>query len=73
MDNDFKECKKCKTFKVRIRQRIYADSHTWKIVDEHGKMWNGRVCPKCVVDNMRERAFKDRQIKKALKAIEVKE
>lgn len=47
-------CKKCGATGLKITQGKYNFKNA-KYVDSEGKAWNGRVCPKCHRENMRER------------------
>ena len=52
-----RKCVKCGEVKLRIQDGNYNDKNKgkrWR--DEEGKLWTGCKCPKCVVEDARERA-----------------
>lgn len=52
------KCSCCQDIKTRIQDGKHPDGVNKKWVDEHGKKWNGRKCPSCVVKNMKGRMQK---------------
>lgn len=44
----------CGKQKLRISAGKF-DDHNRKWVDGDGKTWNGRICPSCHIDRMKER------------------
>ena len=53
MENNITECRACGEKKQRILMGKFNQKDK-KYSDEHGKLWNGRKCPECVVRISRE-------------------
>jgi len=53
-------CKKCGATGLKITQSKYNHKNA-KYVDDNGHAWNGRVCPKCHREAMKERMRKRRE------------
>ena len=52
---DLRQCKgACKELKQRIPNGKFNEKDP-RFIDENGKLWNGNICPKCVVERSRER------------------
>jgi len=58
------KCKSCQEIKQRIQNGKQPDNINKVWVDEHGKKWNGRKCPDCVVKGMKDRMSKLRSERK---------
>lgn len=54
-------CKICQVLQDRITAGKFNHKDK-KFVDANGKLWNGSVCPKCVVATSRERMRKLRSL-----------
>ena len=57
-------CKNCSELKVRTEAGKFNKKDK-KWVDENGKLWNGSLCPSCVVVKNRMRWREANAIKKA--------
>ena len=51
---DLRECKICNQIKPRLGLGLFPNGRAAKYTDEHGKLWNGLVCPACTVDRAKE-------------------
>jgi hypothetical protein len=51
---DLRECKICNQVKPRLTLGLFPNGRAPKYADEHGKLWNGLVCPSCTVDRAKE-------------------
>lgn len=50
MENEAKDkriCRECRVIKTRVGAGRYPNGKDTKWVDEHGKQWNGNMCPSC--------------------------
>lgn len=64
MEKDLSNCRKCGQIKTRILKGKFDDKNK-KYVDEKDRLWNGRTCPDCHGDNVRERMAKLRLMRKS--------
>lgn len=56
-------CKTCREIKPRIADgKFDGKNKRWR--DDHGKLWNGRLCPKCTVEQVKSQQQKKRDAKK---------
>lgn len=46
-------CKKCGQEKIRKDAGYFGNGKDRRWVDENGKQWNGRCCPDCVRDKVK--------------------
>lgn len=46
-ESNLRQCKQCLTTKKRTLAGKYPDNKNVKWVDEHGRQWNGKLCPEC--------------------------
>lgn len=60
---DKRHCKICKDLKIRELVGKFNDKDK-KYVNENKRLWNGNVCPDCVVKQSRERMKTLRQLRK---------
>lgn len=63
MESNQRHCKDCKTLKTRIEDGKFNDKDK-RFIDEHKKLWNGNVCPDCVVKQSRKRMKYLRELRK---------
>jgi ribosomal protein S18 len=56
---DSKECKVCTQVKQRIADKTYENGLR-RYVDETGKMWNGRTCPTCHKEKVKNKVREKR-------------
>lgn len=54
-ESNLSKCTKCQEIKTRIQNGKQPDGINKVWMDEHGKKWNGRRCPECVLKNMKGR------------------
>lgn len=62
MEENIRKCKSCGEMKKRILAGKFNEKDK-KWVDESQKLWNGSICPVCVVDKARARARANNAIK----------
>lgn len=63
METNKRQCKVCKVLKDRIETGKWnPEGKDKKFVDEHGKAWNGNVCPPCHKDNVKVKTRDRRKI-----------
>ena len=55
-------CKVCKLIKLRKQDGMY-DHKNKKFVDENGWSWNGRICPVCELERVRNKMREKRSKK----------
>ena len=58
------ECRVCKQKKLRVLVGKF-NAKDKRYTNEHGKLWNGRKCPECVVAISRENIKKRRELQKS--------
>lgn len=63
MEGDKRHCKRCHILTLRIEDGKYNEKDK-KYINEHKKLWNGNLCPDCVVSQSRERMKYLRQLRK---------
>lgn len=54
MESNIRTCKSCNQTKAHILDKTY-DYKNKRYVDEEGRQWLGKKCPKCHSDSMRIR------------------
>lgn len=53
-------CKVCQNLVMKITDFKY-DEKNFRYVDQHGKFWNGKVCPPCHKKHMQKRMQEKRK------------
>lgn len=64
MESNARICKTCKQIKTRTESGRYPNGKDKKYSDETGKLWNGSICPACVVEKSKLTMKKNREGKK---------
>lgn len=64
IEANLSKCTSCQGIKQRIQAGKQPDGKNKIWVDEHGKRWNGRKCPDCVIEGMKSRMSKLRSDRK---------
>lgn len=59
-ESDFSTCRRCGGRKLRKFVGMF-DHKNKKYTDEHGRLWNGRVCPGCCLHKAKLRMRKKRK------------
>lgn len=52
------KCKRCGHIGVKITDGFMNNGKNYRYLDENGRFWNGKVCPKCHQEEMKGRMGK---------------